>query len=61
MSITIIILTLDEIDGVSVIMPQINKNWAEEIVFVDGGSTDGTVEKAKEFEASKAETMLELL
>ena len=48
MSITIIILTLDEIDGVSTIMPQINKNWAEEIVFVDGGSTDGTVEKAKE-------------
>ena len=48
MSTTIIVLTLDEIEGVNVIMPQIDKNWAEEIVFVDGGSTDGTIEKAKE-------------
>ena len=49
MSTTIIVLTLDEIEGVNVIMPQIDKSWAEEIVFVDGGSTDGTIEKAGEF------------
>ena len=48
MSTIVFVLTLDEIDGVSVIMPQVKKEWAEQIIFVDGGSTDGTVEKAKE-------------
>ena len=48
MSVAIIILTLDEIQGISEIMPKLKKEWAETIVFVDGGSTDGTVEKAKE-------------
>jgi len=43
MSTAIIISTLDEIDGVRQIMPQIKREWAETIVFVDGGSTDGTV------------------
>ncbi len=46
MSTAIIILTLDEIDGVKAIVPNIKKEWAEEIVFVDGGSTDGTIEEA---------------
>ena len=45
---TIFVLTLDEIDGVSAIMPKVKKEWAEQIVLVDGGSTDGTIEKAKE-------------
>ena len=48
MTTAIILPTLDEIDGVSEILPQINKKWAEMIVLVDGGSTDGTIEKAKE-------------
>jgi glycosyltransferase involved in cell wall biosynthesis len=48
MSTAIIIPTIDEIDGVNEILPQINKEWAETWVFVDGGSTDGTVEKAQE-------------
>ena len=47
MSTAIIILTLDEIDGVRVIGPKLNKDWAEEIIFVDGGSKDGTIEEAK--------------
>ena len=47
MSVAIIVLTLDEIEGVKAIMPRIRKEWAEEIVFVDGGSTDGTVEEAQ--------------
>ena len=48
MSTAIIIPTIDEIDGVIEILPQINRQWAETMVFVDGGSTDGTVEKAQE-------------
>lgn len=47
LSTAIIVLTLDEIDGVKAIMPRVKKEWAEEIVFVDGGSTDGTIEEAK--------------
>lgn len=47
MSTTIIVLTLDEIDGVKSIMPRVKKEWVEEIVFVDGGSKDGTIEEAK--------------
>ena len=48
MSVIVFVLTLDEIDGTSIIMPQVKKEWADEIVFVDGGSTDGTIEKAAE-------------
>ena len=47
MTTAIIITTLNEITGVKKIVPQINKKWAEEIIFVDGGSTDGTIEEAK--------------
>ena len=47
MSTAIIILTLDEIDGVRAIVPKLNNDWAEEIIFVDGGSKDGTIEEAK--------------
>ena len=47
MSIAIIILTLNEIDGVRVILPKIKKEWADEIGVIDGGSTDGTVEECK--------------
>ena len=48
MYVIVFVLTLNEIDAVKVIMPQVKKEWADKIIFVDGGSTDGTVKKAKE-------------
>ena len=48
MSTSLIILTLNEIDGIRKILPEIKKEWVDEILIVDGGSTDGTVEEATE-------------
>ena len=36
MYVIVFVLTLDEIDGVSKIMPQVKKEWADKIIFVDG-------------------------
>ena len=48
MYVVVFVLTLDEIEAIQVIMPQVKKEWADKIVFVDGGSTDGTAKKAQE-------------
>ncbi len=48
MTVTLLALTLNEIDGVKVIMPQIDKSWCDQIIIVDGGSTDGTIEWARD-------------
>lgn len=48
MSTSLIITTLNEIDGIKKILPEIKKEWVDEIIIIDGGSTDGTVEKSKE-------------
>lgn len=45
---TLLVPTLNEIDGMRVIMPQIPDDWVDQILFLDGGSTDGTVEYAEE-------------
>lgn len=48
MKTTLIALTLNEIDGMKVIMPKIDKKWVDQILVLDGGSTDGTIEWARE-------------
>ena len=47
MKVTLIIPTLNEIDGMRAIMPQIKKDWFDQLIILDGGSTDGTIEYAK--------------
>lgn len=47
MKTTLLIPTLNEIEGMKQVMPRIKKDWADEIIIVDGNSTDGTAEYAK--------------
>lgn len=44
MKVALLIPTLNEIEGIKKIMPRIKREWFDEIVFVDGHSTDGTIE-----------------
>jgi len=48
MKVALLVPTLNEIECVKVIMPRIKRQWLDEIVFVDGNSTDGTAEYVKE-------------
>jgi len=48
MTFALLVMTLNEIEGMKAIMPKIKREWLDEIFVVDGGSTDGTVEWARE-------------
>lgn len=45
---TLLIPTLNEIEGMKEIMPRIRRDWVGQILIVDGGSSDGTAEYARE-------------
>lgn len=45
---TLLLPTLNEIDGMKAILPKIDRSLFKEIMVVDGGSTDGTMEYARE-------------
>lgn len=48
MTATLVALTLNEIDGVKAILPQIDRSWFDQILILDGGSRDGTIEWCRE-------------
>ena len=47
-TVTLLVPTLNEIDGMKAIMPQVKRDWVDQILILDGGSTDGTVEWARD-------------
>lgn len=48
MKTTLVVCTLNEIDGMKAIMPKVKREWVDQILVMDGGSTDGTIEWAEE-------------
>jgi len=48
MKTTLLVMALNEIDGMKAIMPRVQPGWVDQIVVCDGGSTDGTAEWARE-------------
>ncbi len=48
MKVTLLVPTLNEIVGMKSIMPKVKKEWIDQILIVDGQSTDVTIEYCKE-------------
>ncbi|MBI5684112.1 MAG: glycosyltransferase family 2 protein [Verrucomicrobia bacterium] len=48
MKTTLLIPTLNEINGMKAVMPLIKREWCDQILILDGNSTDGTAEWARQ-------------
>lgn len=48
MTSTLLVVTLNEIEGMKKIMPRVKKEWVDQILVADGGSTDGTIEWSRD-------------
>ena len=48
MKISLLIPIISEEEGIKLIMPRINNNWVDQILFVDGGSTDNSIKICNE-------------
>ena len=48
MRVTLLMPTLNEVDGLRAVIPLIRKEWVDQILVVDGGSTDGTLALARQ-------------
>lgn len=48
MKVTLLVPTMNEVEGMREIMPRIKPEWCDQIIISDGGSKDGTIEYAKE-------------
>jgi glycosyltransferase involved in cell wall biosynthesis len=46
-TVSIFMATLNEIDGLRAILPRISREWYDELIVIDGGSTDGTLDYLK--------------
>lgn len=47
MKVTLLVPTLNEIDGMKAVMPKVKREWYDQLLIVDGQSTDGTIKYAK--------------
>ena len=46
-TVTLLVPTLNEIAGMKAVMPLVQREWVDQILILDGGSTDGTIEWAR--------------